>query len=266
MTVCIMAIACTWFALMLLVSSNTVRISRDEITIVQNKALAQGAMTEAIQKAEQAAQTGTLHLLSTELVNRSVNHGDFNGEMLATWQALADDELTITAQGQSDGGRYVLTGRFILCQLPAGAASRQPLLLIDNTHWAAWLAATSYDYVLKDDHIGAIVLAQDEPLSGNLYCQGHGQPDWTVTVKELTIDGQELYIEGHLYVQGHLQVPRLLVTGDVYLADDSTLACSEMWLGGSLSGKDVPESLIWVDEPRWQQTLVIRQMDNLSEE
>ena len=94
MTIVIMAIGCIWFALVLAVSGNYFRVSHDEITLVQSRALAQGAMEEALAILEQAVDEDTLAALPERLLERPIDAGGLEGMLKASWRQTAEREMT----------------------------------------------------------------------------------------------------------------------------------------------------------------------------
>ena len=90
MTIVIMAIGCIWFALVLAVSGNYFRVSHDEITLVQSRALAQGAMEEALVILEQAVDEDTLAALPERLLERPIDAGGLEGMLKASWRQTAE--------------------------------------------------------------------------------------------------------------------------------------------------------------------------------
>lgn len=261
MTILIMTIGCIWFALALTVSSNYFRVSHDEITIVQNRALAQGAMEEAMVILERAAAEDSLAMLPSEVINHQVTIGESEGQLTASWRQTKEKELTITASGTMERGKSSLTGDFVVVELPQSAGTERPILLVESGKFKTLLANNGYDHLLKDDHAGGLTLNQTEPLSGGLYCLGDGQKDWTVTVRSLTLDEGPLYVQGHLCVSGNLTVPLLWVTGNVLIEEGGSLSCTELWMGGEfLTGEALETSCLLSDAPMMKNVLVLRQM------
>ncbi len=260
-TVLVMAIACIWLTLALAVSGNYFRVSHDEISLVQNQALAQGAMEEAMVILERAAIEETWDEVAPVVIERTVKAQGFQGELTASWRFTAKDALTIEASGVTEAGKSTLTGHFIVAKLPLSAGIDRPILLVESDKGNTLLANNGYDHLLKDDHAGGVTLNQSEPLSGELYCLGNGQKDWTVTVRALDLSIGTLYVQGNLYVSGSLQAPKIWVTGDLQMADGGSLRCSELWIGGDTLGEGVPEEAIGrLVAPEMKNVLVLREM------
>lgn len=259
MTIVIMAIGCIWFALVLAVSGNYFRVSHDEITLVQSRALAQGAMEEALAILEQAVDEDTLAALPERLLERPIDAGGLEGMLKASWRQTAEREMTITASGQTKQGKSTVSGELYLAKLPQEAGSEQPILLVKSDKAKTLLADNGYDHLLKDDHAGGVLLDQPGSLSGGLYCIADGQKDWTATVRSLDLEGP-LYVEGHLWRDRTLKAKRLWVTGDLYIAEGGSLDCPEIWVGGETSGNLPDEAESMIGAPIFKNVLVIRQM------
>ena len=261
MTVLIMAIACIWFTLALTVSGNYFRVSRDEISLVRNRALAQGAMEEAIVILQRAIAEETLEDMAPVVIKRTVKAQGFQGELTASWRFTDQDVLRIEAGGVTETGKSTLTGEFIVARLPQSAGVNRPILLVESAKSTTLLANNGYDHLLKDDHAGGVTLNRAESLSGGLYCLGNGQNDWTMTVRALELSEGELYVQGHLYVTGRLEAPKIWVTGDLQIADGGSLICPEMWVGGNILREGESEALeASMGMAEMKNVLVLREM------
>ena len=263
LTVLVMAVACVWFALVLVVSSNYFRVSQDEITLVQHRALAQGAMREAQLILERAVAEGDIAAVAPTIVKRTLDEGGLNGQLTATWRWRAPGELTIIASGETTQGQSTLISDMTVVTLPKDAGAARPILLADSGRSKALLTMSGYDYLLKDDHAGGLLLNQVQPIRGDLYCVGNGEKDWTVTVEALDLGEGRLYVQGHLLVKGSLRAAQILVAGDLKLAEGASLVCPETWVGGAVSGINKPAEYQPFEAVALQSRLVIRQMRHI---